>query len=190
MRRFQFLYYPHSSNRKQITVITYTDKVSLKYKIVCFTDGSKFNERVGLECFIYEDEVEKATFQHWLKKECSVFQAELFCINHTVKFIQDSLRLNGIQFSYLHWFAFFTSFIAEYYSYRKANCGSPANIVQPLRYWRLQNLFFVCSWPQWSIDRDDQLAKEVTGLDIDLSVSVPLSCFKHLAWLESVFSWN
>ncbi|GFS53402.1 RNase H domain-containing protein [Trichonephila clavipes] len=83
---------PHPSCRKPITLVTYTNEVFQEYKSVCFTDGSKLNGRVGLACVIYEEGVENVTFQHRLRDECSVLQAELLCINLVVKLIQDSLR--------------------------------------------------------------------------------------------------
>ena len=86
----------HPSCRKPIDVITYTNEVLLKYKTICFTDGSKLNGRVGLACIIYEDGAEKASFQHQLRDERSVFQVELFCINLAIKLIQDFFRLNRI----------------------------------------------------------------------------------------------
>ena len=73
----------------------YTDEVFLKYKNICFTDGSKLDKRVGLACVIYEDAAEKARFQHRLRDECFVFQAELLCIDLAVKLIQYSLSLSG-----------------------------------------------------------------------------------------------
>ncbi|GFS60576.1 RNase H domain-containing protein [Trichonephila clavipes] len=81
--------------KKPITLVTYINEVFQEYKTVCFTDGSKLNGRVGLACVIYEEGVENVTFQHRLRDECSVFQAELLCINLVVKLIQDSLRQGG-----------------------------------------------------------------------------------------------
>ncbi|GFV86908.1 RNase H domain-containing protein [Trichonephila clavipes] len=63
--------------------------------MITIQDGSKLNGRVGLACVIYEKGVEYVTFQHRLRDECSVFQAELLCINLAVKLIQDSLRQDG-----------------------------------------------------------------------------------------------
>ncbi|GFX39706.1 RNase H domain-containing protein [Trichonephila clavipes] len=83
------------SCRKPITLVTYTKEVFQEYKTVCFTDGSKLNGRAGLACVIYEEGVENVTFQHRLRDECSVFQAELLCINLVVKLIQDSLSQSG-----------------------------------------------------------------------------------------------
>ncbi|GFW73996.1 retrovirus-related Pol polyprotein from transposon 17.6 [Trichonephila clavipes] len=47
---------PHPSCRKPITLVTYTNEVFQEYKTVCFTDGRKWNGKVGLACLIYEEE--------------------------------------------------------------------------------------------------------------------------------------
>ncbi|GFY19219.1 RNase H domain-containing protein [Trichonephila clavipes] len=86
---------PHPLCRKPITLVSYTNEIFQEYKTVCFTDGSKLNGRVGLACVIYEKGVEYVTFQHRLRDECSVFQAELLRINLVVQLIQDSLRQGG-----------------------------------------------------------------------------------------------
>ncbi|GFY55723.1 transforming growth factor-beta-induced protein ig-h3 [Trichonephila inaurata madagascariensis] len=65
---------PHPSCRKPITLVSYSNEVFQEYKIICFTDGSKLNGRVGLACVIYEEGVEKVTFQHLLRDEWSVYQ--------------------------------------------------------------------------------------------------------------------
>ncbi|GFW39072.1 transforming growth factor-beta-induced protein ig-h3 [Trichonephila clavipes] len=66
---------PHPSCRKPITLVTYSNEVFIEYKTICFTNGSKLNGRVGLASIIYEEGVEKVTFQHRLKDEGSAFQA-------------------------------------------------------------------------------------------------------------------
>ncbi|GFV73131.1 hypothetical protein TNCV_3665481 [Trichonephila clavipes] len=61
-------------------------------------DGSKFNGRVGLACVIYEiyeEGAEKVTFQHRLRDDCLVFQAELLCTNLAAKVFPDSHRQGG-----------------------------------------------------------------------------------------------
>ncbi|GFT95986.1 RNase H domain-containing protein [Nephila pilipes] len=76
---------PYPSCRKPITLVTYSNEVLQNYKTICFTDGSKLNGGVGLACVIYVEGFEKATFQHRIRDECSVFQAELLCIDLAVK---------------------------------------------------------------------------------------------------------
>ncbi|GFW23626.1 RNase H domain-containing protein [Trichonephila clavipes] len=87
---------PHPSCRKPITLVTYPNEVFEEYKTVYFTDGSKLNGRVGLTFVIYEEGVENFTLQHRLRDECSVFQADILCINLVVKLIQDSLCQDGM----------------------------------------------------------------------------------------------
>ncbi|GFX64597.1 uncharacterized protein TNCV_1671331 [Trichonephila clavipes] len=86
-RTIPISFLPHPSCIKTITLVSYTNEVFQEYKTVCFTYGSKLNGRVGLACVIYEKGVEYVTFQHRLRDECSVLQAELLCINLAVKLI-------------------------------------------------------------------------------------------------------
>ncbi|GFW12849.1 uncharacterized protein TNCV_3885591 [Trichonephila clavipes] len=55
--------------------------------IVCFTDGSKINTKVGLAFVIFQDFIEIGTRQFRIRDECSVFQAELLCIAQAVSWI-------------------------------------------------------------------------------------------------------
>ncbi|GFW25937.1 RNase H domain-containing protein [Trichonephila clavipes] len=166
---------PHLSCRKPITLVTYTNEVFQEYETVCFTDRSKLNGRVGLAYI-----VENFTFLRRLRDECSVFQAELLCINLVVKLIQDSLRQGGTlnflnctdSLSSLHCFLSVNStekLVVEFqsilyyldcdihFSYVRGHSGNLGN------------------------DRVHQLAKEATCQDMNLLMSVPLSHWKHVA---------
>ncbi|GFW24284.1 RNase H domain-containing protein [Trichonephila clavipes] len=188
MGRFQF-HYCNPSCRKPITLVTYINEVFQEYKVVCFTDGSKLNGRVGLACVIYGEGVENFTFQHRLRNECSVFQAELLCINFVVKLIQDSLHQGGTlnflictdSLSSLHYLLSVNStekLVVEvlsilyyldcdiHFSYVRGHSGNLGN------------------------DRADQLVKEATCQDMNLLMSVPLSHWKHIAWERTVSSWK
>ena len=174
--------------RKPTDVVTYTNEVLLKYKTICFTDGSKLDGRVGLACVIYDDGAEKTSFQH-RRDECSVFQTELLCIYFAVKLIQDSLHLNGT----LN-FLTCTDSLSSLHSLR--NITSTEKLVV-----EVQSIFYrLCDVGGCEIyfsyvrshsgvlgnERVDQLAKEATGYDLNLPMSVPLS---HLAWHESVSAY-
>ncbi|GFY53180.1 uncharacterized protein TNIN_384701 [Trichonephila inaurata madagascariensis] len=93
---------PPPSCRKPITLVTYSNEVFQEYKIICFIDGSKLNGRVDLACVIYEERVENVTFQHRLRSECLVSQAQLLYINLAIKKIQESPSGRNSQLSYLH----------------------------------------------------------------------------------------
>ncbi|GFY19672.1 RNase H domain-containing protein [Trichonephila clavipes] len=141
---------------------------------------STIQSGVGLDCVIYEEGVENVTFQHRLRDECSVFQAELLCINLVVKLIRDSLRQGGTlnflictdSLSSLHYLLSVNSIeklVVEvhsilyyldcdiHFSYVRGHSGNLTN------------------------DRADQLDKEATCQDMNLLMSVPLSHWKHVA---------
>ncbi|GFT44992.1 RNase H domain-containing protein [Trichonephila clavipes] len=180
---------PHPSCRKPITLVSYSNEVSQEYRTVCFTDGSKLNGRVGLACAIYEKGVEYVTFQHRLRDECSVFQAELLCINLAVKLIQDSLRQGGT-----------LNFLICTDSLSSLHCLLNVNSTEKLVVEVQSILFYLDCDIHFSYvrghsgnlgnDRADQLAKEATCQDVNLLMSVPLSHWKHLAWERTVSSWN
>ncbi|GFT18664.1 transforming growth factor-beta-induced protein ig-h3 [Nephila pilipes] len=65
---------PYPYCRKPITLVNYSNEVLQDYKSICFTGGNKLNGRVGLAFVIYEEGFEKASFQHQIRDECSVFQ--------------------------------------------------------------------------------------------------------------------
>ncbi|GFV06759.1 RNase H domain-containing protein [Trichonephila clavipes] len=180
---------PHPSCRKPITLVSYTNEVFQEYKTVCFTDGSKLNGRVGLACVFYEKGVEYVTFQHRLRDECSVFQAELLCINLAVKLIQDSLRQGGT----LN-FLICTDLLSSLHCLLNVNSTEKLVVeVQSILFYLDCDIHF--SYVRGHSgnlgnDRADQLAKEATCQDVNLLMSVPLSHWKHLAWERTVSSWN
>ncbi|GFT19404.1 RNase H domain-containing protein [Trichonephila clavipes] len=179
----------YTRDRKPITLVSYTNQVFQKYKTVCFTDGSKLNGRVGLACVIYEKGVEYVTFQHRLRNECSVFQAELLCINLAVKLIQDSLRQGGT----LNFLICTDSLSSLNYLLTVNSTEKLVVEVQPIVFYLDCDIHF--SYVRGHSgnlgnDRADQLAKEATCQDVNLLMSVPLSHWKHSAWETAVSSWN
>ncbi|GFW19000.1 RNase H domain-containing protein [Trichonephila clavipes] len=152
-------------------------------------NGSKWNGRVGLACVIYEEGIEYVTFQHRLRDECSVFQAELLCINLAVKLIQDSLRQGGM-----------LNFLICTVSLSSLHCLLNVNYteklvveVQSILYYLDCDIHFSCvrgHSRNLGNDRADRLAKETTCEDMNLLMYVPLSHWKHLSWERTVSSWN
>ncbi|GFT81355.1 RNase H domain-containing protein [Trichonephila clavipes] len=144
-------------------------------------DGSKLNGRVGLACVIYEEGVENVTLQHRLRDECSVFQAELLCINLFVKLIQDSLREGEI----LH-FLICTDSLSSLHCLLSVNSTEKLVVeVQSILYYLDDYIHFSCvrgHSGNLSKDRADHLAKEATCQDMNLLMSVSLSHWKHVAW--------
>ncbi|GFW83823.1 RNase H domain-containing protein [Trichonephila clavipes] len=168
----------HPSYRKNITLVTYTDFE--EYKTVCFTDGDKLTGRVGITCVIYEEGVEYVTFQHRLRNECSVFQAEPLCISLAVKLIQYSLRQGGK-----------LNFLICMDSFSSLHCLLNVNSTERLVVEVQSILYYIgcdihLSYVRGYIrnlgnDRADQLAKDATCQDVNLLMPVPLTHWKHLA---------
>ncbi|GFW25447.1 retrovirus-related Pol polyprotein from type-1 retrotransposable element R1 4 [Trichonephila clavipes] len=78
---------PHPSERFPLTWLITVKILKNNFPVVCFTDGSKINSKVGLAFVIFQDFIEIGTRQFRIRDECSVFQAELLCIAQAVSWI-------------------------------------------------------------------------------------------------------
>ncbi|GFS79507.1 RNase H domain-containing protein [Trichonephila clavipes] len=78
---------PHPSERFPLNLVNYRKNIENNFPVVCFTDGSKINSKVGLAFVIFQDFIEIGTRQFRIRDECSVFQAELLCIAQAVSWI-------------------------------------------------------------------------------------------------------
>ncbi|GFS51237.1 retrovirus-related Pol polyprotein from type-1 retrotransposable element R1 4 [Trichonephila clavipes] len=72
---------PHPSERFPLNLVNYRKNIENIFPVVCFKDGSKINNKVGLAFVIFQDFIEIETRQFRIRDECSVFQAELLCIS-------------------------------------------------------------------------------------------------------------
>ncbi|GBM02459.1 hypothetical protein AVEN_76507-1 [Araneus ventricosus] len=63
--------------------------------VVCFTNGSKINSKVGLAFVVFQDHVETEVYQFRRREEFSVFQAELLCIAQAVNWIRNNENLSS-----------------------------------------------------------------------------------------------
>ncbi|GFT36002.1 retrovirus-related Pol polyprotein from type-1 retrotransposable element R1 4 [Trichonephila clavipes] len=68
---------PHPSERFPVNLVNYRKNIENNFPVVCFTDDSKINTKVGLAFVIFQDFIEIETRQFRIRDECSVFQAEL-----------------------------------------------------------------------------------------------------------------
>ncbi|GBN19201.1 hypothetical protein AVEN_116228-1 [Araneus ventricosus] len=80
---------PHPSEGSPINLVGYYKNIEDKFPVVCFTDGSKINSKVGLVLVVFQDH------QFRMKGECSVFQAELLCITQAVNCIRTNENLSS-----------------------------------------------------------------------------------------------
>ncbi|GFY06068.1 putative 115 kDa protein in type-1 retrotransposable element R1DM [Trichonephila clavipes] len=79
--------HPHPSERFPLNLVNYRKNIENNFPVVCFTDGSKINTKVGLAFVIFQDFIEIGTRQFRIRDECSVFQAELLCIAQVISWI-------------------------------------------------------------------------------------------------------
>ncbi|GFW87436.1 RNA-directed DNA polymerase from mobile element jockey [Trichonephila clavipes] len=64
---------PHPSERFPLNLVNYRRNIENNFPVVCFTDGSKINTKVGLAFVIFQDFIEIGTRQFRIRDECSVF---------------------------------------------------------------------------------------------------------------------
>ncbi|GFT18746.1 RNase H domain-containing protein [Trichonephila clavipes] len=69
---------PHPSERNAITVVQFSDKSTEDFPVICYTDGSKIDGRVGFAFVVFRSDVESENFQFRIRDECTAFVAERF----------------------------------------------------------------------------------------------------------------
>ncbi|GFW15816.1 uncharacterized protein TNCV_3583141 [Trichonephila clavipes] len=80
---------PHPSERNAINIVQFSDKSTEDFPVICYTDGSKIDGRVCFAFVVFRSGVESENFQFRIRDECSVFVAELLCLNFAVKWITE-----------------------------------------------------------------------------------------------------
>ncbi|GFW02816.1 uncharacterized protein TNCV_3732161 [Trichonephila clavipes] len=71
---------PHPSERNAIDIIQFSDKSTDDFLVICYTDGSKINGRVGFAFVVFRSGVESENFQFRICDERTVFVAELLSV--------------------------------------------------------------------------------------------------------------
>ncbi|GFX40890.1 sucrase-isomaltase, intestinal [Trichonephila clavipes] len=80
---------PHPSERNAINTVQFSDKSTEDFPVICYTDGSKIDGRVGFAFVVFRSGVESENFQFRIRDERTVFVAELLCLNFAVKWITE-----------------------------------------------------------------------------------------------------
>ncbi|GFV74167.1 RNase H domain-containing protein [Trichonephila clavipes] len=80
---------PHPSERNAINIVQSSDKSTEDFPVICYTDGGKIYGRVGFAFVVFRSGVESENFQFRIGDECTVFVAELLCLNFAVKWITE-----------------------------------------------------------------------------------------------------
>ncbi|GFS59862.1 RNase H domain-containing protein [Trichonephila clavipes] len=78
-----------SQERNAINIVQFSDKSTEDFPVICYTDGSKIDGRVGFAFVVLRSGVESENFQFRIRDECTVFVAELLCLNFAVKWITE-----------------------------------------------------------------------------------------------------
>ncbi|GFW23880.1 putative 115 kDa protein in type-1 retrotransposable element R1DM [Trichonephila clavipes] len=181
---------PHPSERFPLNLVNYRKNIENNFPVVCFTDGSKINSKVGLAFVIFQDFIEIGTRQFRIRDECSVFQAELLCIAQAVSWICNNEILSS---NFLICSDSLSSLCAlnNIYSQNKLIVKTHINL-DFLRSRGVQVFFsFVRGHTGiYGNERADWLAKEATKLRNLVPMSIPKSYHKKVFKEKIISEWN
>ncbi|GFX80495.1 RNase H domain-containing protein [Trichonephila clavipes] len=181
---------PHPSERFPLNLVNYRKNIENKFPVVCFTDGSKINTKVGLAFVILQDFIEIETRQFRIRDECSVFQAELLCIAEAVSWIfnNEILSLN---------FLICSDSLSSLHALN--NINSPNKLIVKthvnLNFLRSRGVQVFFSFVRghtgiYGNERADWLAKEATKLCDQVPMSIQKSFHKKIFKEKIIFEWN
>ncbi|GFW97436.1 hypothetical protein TNCV_4991131 [Trichonephila clavipes] len=77
------------SERNAINIIQLSDKSTDDFSVICCTLGSKIDGRIGFAFVVFRSGVESEHFQFKVRDQCTVFVAELLCLNLAIKWITE-----------------------------------------------------------------------------------------------------
>ncbi|GFU54338.1 putative 115 kDa protein in type-1 retrotransposable element R1DM [Trichonephila clavipes] len=160
------------------------------FPVICYTDGSKIDGRVGFAFVVFRSGVESENFQFRIRDECTVFVAKLLCLNFAVKWI---IEQNSVISEYL----ICTDSLSSLDSLK---CISSSNniiveIQKQLKSLRDKNISIDFAFVRGHTgvlgnERADWLAKAATKRKIDIDVNIPKSFYKKITKERMVKSWN
>ncbi|GFX35229.1 putative 115 kDa protein in type-1 retrotransposable element R1DM [Trichonephila clavipes] len=176
--------------RNAINIVQFSDKSTEDFPVICYTDGSKIDGRVGFAFVVFRSGVESENFQFRIRDECTVFVAELLCLNFAVKWITEQ---NSVISEYL----ICTDSLSSLDSLK---CVSSSNniiveIQKQLKSLRDKNISIDFAFVRGHTgvlvnERADWLAKAATKRKIDIDVNIPKSFYKKIMKERIVKSWN
>ncbi|GFS86169.1 RNase H domain-containing protein [Trichonephila clavipes] len=166
------------------------DKSTEDFPVICYTDGSKIDGRVGFAFVVFRSGVESENFQFRIRDECTVFVAELLCLNFAVKWITEQ---NSVISEYL----ICTDSLSSLDSLK---CISSSNniiveIQKQFKSLRDKNISIDFAFVRGHTgvlgnERVDWLAKAATKRKIDIDVNIPKSFYKKITNERMMKSWN
>ncbi|GFT41702.1 RNase H domain-containing protein [Trichonephila clavipes] len=181
---------PHFSERNTINIVQFSDKSAEDFFDICYTDDSKIDGRVGFTFVVFRSGVESENFQFRIRDECTVFVAELLCLNFAVKWITE-------QNSVLSEYIICTDSLSSLDSLK---CTSSSNnkiveIQKQLKSLKDKNISIDFAFVRGHTavlgnERANWLAKAATKRKIDIDVNIPKSFYKKITKERMVKSWN
>ncbi|GFX57332.1 RNase H domain-containing protein [Trichonephila clavipes] len=166
--------------RNAINIVQFSDKSTEEFPVICYTDGSKIDGRVGFAFVVFRSGVESENFQFRIRDECTVFVAELLCLNFAVKWITEQ---NSVISEYL----ICTDSLSSLDSLK---CISSSNniiveIQKQLKSLRDKNISIDFAFVRGHTgvlgnERADWLAKAATKRKTDIDVNIPKSFYKKI----------
>ncbi|GFV89124.1 retrovirus-related Pol polyprotein from type-1 retrotransposable element R1 [Trichonephila clavipes] len=170
--------------------VQFSDKSTEDFPVICYTDGSKIDGRVGFAFVVFRSGVESENFQFRIRDECTVFVAELLCLNFAVKWITEQ---NSVISEYL----ICTDSLSSLDSLKCIS--SPNNTIveiqKQLKSLRDKNISIDFAFVRGHTgvlgnERADWLAKAATKRKIDIDVNIPKSFYKKITNERMMKSWN
>ncbi|GFX89235.1 RNase H domain-containing protein [Trichonephila clavipes] len=181
---------PHPSERNAINIVQFSDKITEDFPVICYTDGSKIDGRVGFAFVVFRSGVESENFQFRIRDECTVFVAELLCLNFAVKWITEQ---NSVISEYLICTDSLSSL--DSLKYISSSNNIIVEIQTQLKSLRDKNMSIDFAFVRGHTgvlgnERVDWLAKAATKRKIDIDVNIPKSFSKKITKERMVKSWN
>ena len=177
---------PHPSLRTPINLVDFEKCILDDYDILCFTDGSKMNEKVGLAFVLFQHDLELFYQQFRISDNCSVFQAELLCLNLAVKHV---LQYTGARILICSDSLSSLLSLCDVRSFEKLVVEVQSTLNNTLDI----DLDFTHVRGHTGIhgnERADFLAKDATHLPFALNLSKPYAFWKSLYFNETIKEWN
>ncbi|GBN71717.1 hypothetical protein AVEN_270918-1 [Araneus ventricosus] len=71
---------PHPSERSSINLVSCYKNIEDKFPVVCFTDGSKINSKVGLAFVVFQDHIKTEMHQFRIKDEYRLLRRNYYTL--------------------------------------------------------------------------------------------------------------
>ncbi|GFX34514.1 RNase H domain-containing protein [Trichonephila clavipes] len=174
------LFLPHPSGRNAINIIQFSDKITDDFPLICYTNGSKIDERVGFAFVVFRSGVESNNFHCRIRDECIFFVVEFLCLNFAVKWITE-------QSSVISKYLIYTNSLSSLHSLKRIfkSYKIIVKIQKQLKSLKDKNISIDFAFVHGHTgvlgnERADWLAKAATKSKIDTDVNIPKTFYKKI----------